>query len=81
VENINNPQSVSVYDAGDKLLEYHEVPQQISGYEYEFQEAVRCIQEGKLESESMPMDKTIQAMEIMDSLRKQWGVVYPQERE
>ena len=81
VENINNPQSVSVYDADDKLLEYHEVPQQISGYEYEFQEAVRCIREGKLESESMPMDKTLQTMEIMDSLRKQWGVVYPQERE
>lgn len=81
VKNINNPQSVSVYDADDKLLEYHEVPQQISGYEYEFQEAVRCIREGKLESESMPMDKTLQAMELMDSLRKQWGVVYPQERE
>ena len=81
VENINNPQSVSVYDATDKLLQYHEVPKQISGYEYEFQEAVRCIREGKLESESMPMDKNLQVMEIMDALRKQWGVVYPQEKE
>ena len=80
VENINNPQSVSVYDADDNLLQCHEVPKQISGYEYEFQEAVRCIREGKRESDSMPMDKTIQVMEIMDSLRKQWGVVYPQER-
>jgi len=80
VENINNPQSVSVYDSEDKLLEYHEVPKQISGYEYEFQEAVRCIREGKLEADSMPMDRTIQVMEIMDSLRKDWGVVYPQEQ-
>jgi predicted dehydrogenase len=80
VENINNPQSVSVYDANDKLLQYHEVPKQISGYEYEFQEAVRCIREGKTESDSMPWDRTIQVMEIMDSLRKQWGVVYPQEQ-
>ena len=80
VENINNPQSVSVYDENDNLLEYHEVPQQISGYEYEFQEAVRCIREGKLEPDAMPWEKTIQVMEIMDSLRKQWGVVYPQEK-
>jgi len=80
VENINNPQSVSVYDDNDNLLERYEVPQQISGYEYEFQEAVRCIREGKLEPDSMPWEKTIQVMEIMDSLRKQWGVVYPQER-
>lgn len=80
VENINNPQSVSVYDANDKLIQYHEVPPQISGYEYEFREAVRCIREGKQESDSMPMDRTIQVMEIMDSLRKQWGVIYPQER-
>ena len=80
VENINNPQSISVYDANDKLLQYHEVPKQISGYEYEFQEAVRCIREGKTESDSMPWDRTIQVMEIMDSLRKQWGVVYPQEQ-
>lgn len=80
VENINNPRSVSVYDANDHLLQHLEVPEQISGYEYEFREAVRCIREGKTESESMPLEKSIQVMEIMDSLRKQWGVIYPQER-
>ena len=81
VENINNPQSVSVYDDNDNLLEYHRIPPQISGYEYEFREAVRCIREGKCQSDSMPLDRSIQVMEIMDFLRKQWGVVYPQEQE
>ena len=80
VENINNPQSISVFDANDTLLAYHAVPQQISGYEYEFQEAVRCIREGKTESNSMPMERTVQVMQIMDSLRKEWGVIYPQEK-
>ena len=80
VENINNPQSISVYDENDNLLQYQEVPQQISGYEYEFQEAVRCIREGKTEAESMPLETTVQVMETMDSLRKKWGVIYPQER-
>jgi predicted dehydrogenase len=80
VENINNPQSVSVYDVGDNLLEFHKVPQQISGYEYEFQEAARCISQGRQEADSMPMETTVQVMEIMDSLRKSWGVIYPQEQ-
>ena len=80
VENINNPQSVSVFDTNDRLLEYYEVPKQISGYEYEFQEAVRCIREGKTEADSMPLERSVHVMEIMDSLRKQWGVIYPQER-
>ena len=80
VENINNPQSISVYDLNDKLLAHYEVPKQINGYEYEFAEAVRCISEGKTESDSMPMAETIKVMKIMDSFRKQWGVVYPQEK-
>ena len=81
VENINNPQSVSVYDMADQLVAHYPVPQQVNGYEYEFAEAVRCIRAGKLESESMPMAETVKVMSIMDSLRKQWGVVYPQEKE
>lgn len=79
VENINNPQSISVYDTDDRLLARYEVPEQISGYEYEFREAVRCIREGKYESDSMPLKHTIQVMELMDGLRRQWGLTYPQE--
>lgn len=81
VENINNPQSISVYDMGDNLVARYEVPRQINGYEYEFREAVRCIREGKTESDSMPMAETVKVMELMDSLRRKWGVVYPQEKE
>ncbi len=80
VENINNPQSISVYDAGDNLLQYIPVPEQINGYEYQFAEAADCIEGGLLESKSMPLEETVKVMEIMDSLRKSWGMVYPQER-
>lgn len=81
VENINNPQSISVYDANDKLIKMIEVPKQISGYEYEIQECIRAIQEGKQEVPSMPLKDTLFVMEVMDSLRRQWGMVYPQEKE
>ena len=80
VENINNPQSVSIFDDNDNLLEYHGIPEQINGYEYEFREAVRCIGEGKLEADSIPLAESVRVMEIMDTLRRQWGVIYPQER-
>ena len=81
VENINNPQSISVYDLSDTLIAHYDVPKQINGYEYEFAEAVACIGAGKTESDSMPMADTIKVMELMDSLRASWGIVYPQEQE
>ena len=80
VENINNPQSVCVFDGNDQLLARYDVPQQVNGYEYEFAEAVRCIGEGKIEPDSMPLAESIQVMEFMDSLRAEWGIVYPQEK-
>lgn len=79
VENINNPQSISVHDCDDRQLAFYPVPEQISGYEYEFQEAVRCIREGKTEPDSMPWTETIRMLALMDSLRAQWGLVYPME--
>ena len=80
VENINNPKSVSIFDDNDQLLAHYDVPEQINGYEYEFVEAVDCISAGKIESDSMPLDESVFMMEVMDSLRKSWGMVYPQER-
>ena len=79
VENINNPQSVSVYDTGDRLIRHVDVPSQISGYEYEFAESAECIAAGETESRSMPMADTVFMMEVMDVIRKQWGMKYPGE--
>ena len=79
VDCINNPQHIRVYDTADQLLADHEVPSKISGYEYEFLEAARCIRAGKTESDSMPLAETIQVMEMMDQLRAKWGLIYPQE--
>ena len=80
VENINNPQSISVYDDNDCLLAHYDVPKQISGYEYEFIESAQRIRAGEIESASMPLDTTVWMMELMDSIRASWGLVYPQEQ-
>lgn len=81
VENINNPQSVSVFDLEDRLIAAYEVPRQINGYEYQFAECARAIREGRWESWSIPLADSVYMMELMDSIRKPWGLVYPQERE
>ena len=80
VENINNPQSISVFDLTDKLVKRIEVPKQISGYEYEIREAMAQIRAGRIESTSMPLDTTIAVMERMDALRNDWGLIYPMEQ-
>ena len=80
VENINNPQSISVYDLGDKLVKRIEVPGQITGYEYQIREAMARIRAGQTEAASMPLDESIAVMERMDRLRRDWGLVYPMER-
>lgn len=79
VENINNPQSVTLYDVDDNLVKQIVFPEQISGYEYQFEECVELIQEGAIESVSMPLSDTITMMEVMDELRQQWGIKYPGE--
>ena len=79
VENINNPQSLKVYDTADREIASYDFSDQISGYEFQFAESASCIAEGKKESDSMPMEDTVYVMEFMDSLRKQWNMVYPQE--
>ena len=61
-------------------MQHIAVPEQISGYEYQFEECMEKIKNGELESSSMPLTDSIYVMEVMDTIRKQWGFVYPQER-
>ena len=79
VENINNPQSISVYNTSDQLVEKITVPEQITGYEYQIREAMARIRSGETESASMPLSESIAVMERMDALRRDWGLVYPME--
>lgn len=77
VENINNCEGIRIYDSGRQLIKRIEVPEQITGFEYEVAATVKAIQEGKLECEAMPHCETLRMMQIMDELRQQWGITYP----
>ena len=49
--------------------------------QYEADEAARCLVAGKLESDGMPWAESILIMETMDEVRKQGGLVYPEQIE
>ncbi|BDR54766.1 oxidoreductase [Bombiscardovia apis] len=77
--NINNIEAIDVYGADHQLLDHHEVPGQLTGYEYEVEAAARAIQAGQVECPQMPHNTTIRMMEWMDAIRAQWGMHYPSE--
>lgn len=77
VQNINNCEEIRVFDLDRKMVARYEVPEQINGYEYEVMACMKAIQEGKIECEEMPHSETLRVMELMDSIRADWGMKYP----
>jgi predicted dehydrogenase len=50
-----------------------------NGYNFEADEVMNCLREGKTESEIMPLDESLQIVRIMDEIRAQWNFRYPSE--
>ncbi len=77
VENINNFESIAVYDRQYKKVASYKCPKQISGYEYEVEACIEAIKCGQIECAQMPHSETLRVMRIMDEIRSQWGMKYP----
>ena len=81
IDNINNPQTITVNGPDRTYIETIHVPQQITGYEYQFMACRQALIDGLLEPKEMPLEETLYIMELMDGLRKEWGVRYPMDEE
>lgn len=56
-------------------------PEYIStGFQYEAKEVMDCVRSNRKESNIMPLSETKAIMQILDKLRSQWGLVFPQEK-
>ena len=77
IDNINNPQKITVNGPDRTYIETIHVPQQITGYEYQFLACRQALFDGLSEPREMPHEETLYIMQLMDSLRKKWGVRYP----
>lgn len=66
--------------AQGSTLQYNEFEEKIPGHGmfWEADECYRCLRDGKKESDIMPLDETIVMMEVMDEVRKQNGLEYPE---
>jgi len=61
-------------------IEVIDVPHSGHGYQYEAAEVGRCLQEGLLESPVITLDESLNIMRLLDSIRSDWRLVYPQEK-
>ena len=77
IDNVNNPQRITVNGPDRVFVEEIPVPKQITGYEYQFVACRDAIAAGLLEPPQMPLEETLYIMELMDGLRKDWDVRYP----
>ena len=77
IDNINNPQTITVNGPDRTYIETIRVPKQITGYEYQFVACRQALIDGLLEPLEMPNAETLYIMELMDGLRQKWGVRYP----
>ena len=77
IDNVNNPQKITVNGPDRTYIETINVPQQITGYEYEFLACRQALIDGLLEPKEMPLEETLYVMKLMDGLRQKWGVHYP----
>ena len=77
VENVNNPQVARVFNLDYQMTEEYYAPPQITGFEYEVAASFDAIDKGLSESPFMPHRETLRMMKMMDSLREEWGIVFP----
>ena len=52
-------------------------PFRVNGFEYEIEEAMRCIRAGATESPLLPWAESLAVVELMDAMRERMGVRYP----
>lgn len=77
IENINNYEKIRVFSLDREEIAVYDAPKQITGYEYEVEAAIQAIENKEIECSQMPHKETLRIMKIMDSLRREWGIIYP----
>lgn len=62
-----------------EIVEEVNIPFIKNGFEYEIAEVMKCLREGKIESELMSLEESLRLVRIMDAIRESWNFKYPNE--
>ncbi len=68
--------TIKAHGAEPELVE---MPYEGNGYIYQVREVHDCLRAGWLESAVVPLAQTLEIMTLLDEMRRQWGLVYPDE--
>ena len=79
VENINNFESITVYDNSYKKIASYKRPRQKTGYEYQIEACIKAITEKWLECPDMPHSESLKMLNMMDFIRKANNINFPGE--
>lgn len=77
VVNLNDMEELQIFDASGNLVESVKPERICNCYEYEVLACKNAIETSKSECHEMPHSKTMELMELMDSLRDRFGVSFP----
>lgn len=69
-------QRLSVSINGQENREYSLLPEGM-GYQFEATEVMKCIEEGRIESEVVPHAFSLDLMKTLDNIRKSAGIIFP----
>lgn len=69
-----------VFTGSDGSTETFDRPFEGNGYQFELAHVGRCLRNGQDESPVMPLDESRALLRVADTLRQEWGVVYPGEQ-
>lgn len=73
------PNTVRLLDPDDREIDRFDSPSREHGLAYEAAEFARLLDQGKTESELLPLNETLQIMRVLDQIRAQLGVSFPNE--
>jgi predicted dehydrogenase len=75
-----SPTAFSLLGRDGTVLERFDEPHEGHGLRHQAAEVGRCLREGRLESDVMPLDETVDIMRTLDEVRRQIGLTYPGDR-
>lgn len=72
-----NSLELNIFDKDE--TEKIDLPFESRGYNYQAQAVMDCLKEGKLESEIMPLDESLEIFKMMDQIREEIELIFPME--
>lgn len=75
-KNFHMAEKAELHVYGEKTRKFKQ-KHRSGGFEFQIEEAMNCMRDGKLESGSMTHDQSLGNMRVMDEIRAQIGVKYP----